>query len=132
MALDCEMVDVQCQDGRVRGAAARVCVVDEAERVLLHSLIKPAGLIVDYKFEFTGESRLCVWRSASLLLSSPHPIHVQASSLATWMTRRTWRQSAPRWQPSWQGRVTVQPSRPQACRCRLCPGCWWVTAWRMT
>ena len=57
VALDCEMVDVQCQDGRVRGAAARVCVVDEAERVLLHSLIKPAGRIVDYKFEFTGASR---------------------------------------------------------------------------
>ena len=78
VALDCEMVDVQCQDGRVRGAAARVCVVDEAERVLLHSLIKPAGLIVDYKFEFTGASLLSARRSASLLLFSPHPIDAQA------------------------------------------------------
>jgi len=55
VALDCEMVDVLCDDGFPRGAAARVCVVDEAERVLLHSLIKPSRQVVDYKFEFTGE-----------------------------------------------------------------------------
>jgi hypothetical protein len=54
VALDCEMVDVLCDDGFPRGAAARVCVVDEAERVLLHSLIKPSRQVVDYKFEFTG------------------------------------------------------------------------------
>jgi hypothetical protein len=80
VALDCEMVDVQCQDGRVRGAAARVCVVDEAERVLLHSLIKPAGLIVDYKFEFTGVSllRLCIRRAALLFSPHAHAIDTQA------------------------------------------------------
>jgi len=54
VALDCEMAAVLCADGRVRDAAVRVCVVDEAERVLLHSLISPAGPVVDYRTEYTG------------------------------------------------------------------------------
>jgi len=48
------MAAVLCADGRVRDAAVRVCVVDEAERVLLHSLIRPAGPVVDYRTEYTG------------------------------------------------------------------------------
>jgi hypothetical protein len=54
IALDCEMVEVLCADGRRRDAAASVCVVDEHERVLLHSLILPAGPVTDYRTAYTG------------------------------------------------------------------------------
>jgi DNA polymerase III epsilon subunit-like protein len=48
------MAAVLCADGRTRDAAVRVCVVDEAERVLLHSLILPSSPVVDYRTEYTG------------------------------------------------------------------------------
>jgi hypothetical protein len=54
VALDCEMVEVLCADGRLRDAAASVCVVDEHERILLHALICPAGPVTDYRTEYTG------------------------------------------------------------------------------
>jgi len=43
-----------CADGRVRDACVRVCLVDEGERVLYHSLVKPGGPVVDYRTDYTG------------------------------------------------------------------------------
>ena len=71
MALDCEMVEVLCADGRRRDAAARVCVVDEFERVLLHSLILPAGPVTDYRTAYTGAPS-----SSSSALAALHPVYI--------------------------------------------------------
>lgn len=54
VALDCEMAAVLCGDGAVRDACVRVCVVDERESVLYHSLVSPGGTVVDYRTAFTG------------------------------------------------------------------------------
>ncbi len=61
VALDCEMVEVLCADGRLRDAAASVCVVDEYERVLLFSLVRPAGPVTDYRTDYTGAWLSCVY-----------------------------------------------------------------------
>ena len=48
------MVEVRTPEGRRRDALARVCVVDETERVLLATLVSPGAPVTDYRTEFTG------------------------------------------------------------------------------
>jgi hypothetical protein len=84
VALDCEMVEVLCADGRLRDAAASVCVVDEYERVLLFSLVRPAGPVTDYRTDYTGVWLSCVcvcvcavwfWVATRRFYASAHASH---------------------------------------------------------
>lgn len=53
VAIDCEMVETEND----KHALARVSIVDESGRVLLDILIRPPGLVVDYRTHLTGLTR---------------------------------------------------------------------------
>ena len=52
VALDCEM----CETTSDARALIGVSVVDERGKVLLKTLVKPPGVVVDYKTDVTGLS----------------------------------------------------------------------------